>query len=91
MTEAICTLFPSLVSITVHNRCLKILKQGPHHSVLKTAETPAAMAVDLNVSLAMLREQQKRRVREEKQKSNFGVICFLAVFAHPFQDDCITN
>ncbi|KRX99484.1 hypothetical protein T4E_10174 [Trichinella pseudospiralis] len=29
---------------TVHNRCLKILKQGPHHSLLKTAETSAAIA-----------------------------------------------
>ncbi|KRY79824.1 hypothetical protein T4B_736 [Trichinella pseudospiralis] len=41
----------AITSTTVHNRCLKILKQGPHHSLLKTAETSAAIAVDLNVEL----------------------------------------
>ncbi|KRZ61136.1 hypothetical protein T02_7973 [Trichinella nativa] len=34
--------------ITMNNRCLKILIQGPHHLFLKIAEAHAVMAVDLN-------------------------------------------
>ncbi|KRZ18742.1 hypothetical protein T11_9431 [Trichinella zimbabwensis] len=64
---------------TVHNRCLKILKQGPHHSLLKTAETPAAMAVDLN---AMLREQQKTKHVTEKH------FFLLIVLKELFAADC---